>query len=81
MIGDLLVGAEARVTVTVRLASGYSGTLINTAQVSATTPEIDLTHNDASAQVATSLPGLALSKSISRGMAGRCACATWWNTR
>ena len=67
VIGDLLVGGEARLTVTVRLASGYSGTLLNTAHLSSVTPEIDLTNNDASAQVATSLPGLAFSKSINHG--------------
>ncbi|WP_457668343.1 isopeptide-forming domain-containing fimbrial protein [Thiolapillus sp.] len=46
-LGNLAAGASTSYTVTARVASGISGTLTNTAVVSATTPDPDTTNNTA----------------------------------
>lgn len=46
-LGNLAAGASSSYTVTVQVAAGVSGTLTNTAVVSATTPDHDPTNNTA----------------------------------
>ncbi len=54
-LGDLAVGATVSYTVTVQVGSGASGTLTNTAVVSATTPDPDAGNNTATEPTAVNV--------------------------